>query len=155
MLKEALAITLLGVFALSSHAADTERSYVAAPKVADRPAPPFSETVMVGETLYVAGHIGIDSATGRVPANVDNEIRLVLDDVMQTLGKAGFKTDDLVSVTVYCTDLELFDKFNTIYRTYFHGQFPARAFIGVNKLLLGAHFEVAGIAVKAPGPRKM
>jgi 2-iminobutanoate/2-iminopropanoate deaminase len=155
MLKEALAIALLGVFALSSHAADTERSYVAAPKAADRPAPPFSEAVMVGETLYVAGHIGIDSATSRVPANVDNEIRLVLDDVMQTLGKAGFKTDDLVSVTVYCTDLELFDKFNTIYRTYFHGQFPARAFIGVNKLLAGAHFEVAGIAVKAPGTRKM
>jgi len=155
MLKEALAIALLGVFALSSHAADTERSYVAAPKAADRPALPFSEAVLVGETLYVAGHIGIDSATGHVPANVDNEIRLVLDDVMQTLGKAGFKTDDLVSVTVYCTDLELFDKFNTIYRTYFHGQFPARAFIGVNKLLLGAHFEVAGIAVKAPGPRKM
>lgn len=155
MLKEALAITLLGVFALSSQAADTERSYVAAPKAADRPALPFSEAVTAGETLYVAGHIGIDSATGRVPANVDNEIRLVLDGVMQTLGKAGFKTDDLVSVTVYCTDLELFDKFNTIYRTYFHGQFPARAFIGVNKLLLGAHFEVAGIAVKSAGPRKM
>ena len=155
MLKQALAIALLGVFALSSHAADAERSYVAAPKAADRPAPPFSEAVMVGETLYVAGHIGIDSATSRVPANVDNEIRLVLDDVMQTLGKAGFKTDDLVSVTVYCTDLELFDKFNTVYRSYFHGQFPARAFIGVNKLLAGAHFEVAGLAVKEPGPRKM
>jgi enamine deaminase RidA (YjgF/YER057c/UK114 family) len=73
---------------------------------------------------------------------------------MQTLEKAGLKTDDLVSVTVYCTDLDLFDKFNTIYRTYFHGQFPARAFIGVNKLLAGAHFEVAGTAVKGPGTRK-
>jgi len=155
MLKEALAISLLGVFVLPSHAADAERSYVAPPKTADRPAPPFSEAVMTGDTLYVAGHIGFDSATGRVPANVDDEIRAVLDGVKQTLEKAGLKTDDLVAVTVYCTDLELFDKFNTIYRTYFHGQFPARAFIGVNKLLAGAHFEVAGTAVKAPGPRKM
>jgi 2-iminobutanoate/2-iminopropanoate deaminase len=155
MLKKALAIPLIGFFAMSSHAADTERSYVAAPKSADRPAPPFSEAVMAGETLYVAGHIGFDSATGRVPANVDDEIRAVLDGVKQTLEKAGLKTDDLVSVTVYCTDLELFDKFNTVYRTYFHGQFPARAFIGVNKLLAGAHFEVAGTAVKAPGARKM
>jgi 2-iminobutanoate/2-iminopropanoate deaminase len=155
MLKEALAISLLGVFALSSHAADSERSYVAPPKAADRPAPPYSEAVMAGETLYVAGHIGMDSATGRVPANVDDEIHLVLDGVKDTLGKAGLKTDDLVAVTVYCTDLELFDKFNSIYRTYFHGQFPARAFIGVNKLLAGAHFEVAGTAVKAPGPRKL
>jgi 2-iminobutanoate/2-iminopropanoate deaminase len=154
MLKEALAIFLLGVFALPSHAADTQRSYVAPPKAADRPAPPYSEAVMAGDTLFVAGHIGFDS-TGRIPANVDDEIRAVLDGVKQTLEKAGFKTDDLVAVTVYCTDLELFDKFNTIYRTYFHGQFPARAFIGVNKLLAGAHFEVAGTAVKAPGPRKL
>ena len=75
MLKEALAIALLGVIALSSHAADTERSYVAAPKAADRPAPPFSEAVLVGETLYVAGHIGIDSATGRVPVNGWDEVK--------------------------------------------------------------------------------
>jgi 2-iminobutanoate/2-iminopropanoate deaminase len=155
MLKQVLAISLIAIFALPSHAADPDRSYVVPPKSADRPAPPYSEAVMAGETLYVAGHIGFDSATGRVPANVDDEIRAVLDGVKQTLEKAGLKTDDLVSVTVYCTDLELFDKFNTIYRSYFHGQFPARAFIGVNKLLAGAHFEVAGTAVKAPGTRKL
>jgi 2-iminobutanoate/2-iminopropanoate deaminase len=56
--------------------------------------------------------------------------------------------DDLVSVTVYCTDLQLFDSFNAIYRGYFHGHYPARAFIGVAALLRGAHFEVAGIATK-------
>ena len=102
----------------------------------------------------MAGHIGIDPATGQAAANVDDEIRLVLDAVQRTLEQAGLKTDDLVSVTVYCTDLELFAKFNAAYRTYFHGQFPARAFIGVNKLLAGAHFEVAGTAVKPPGARK-
>jgi 2-iminobutanoate/2-iminopropanoate deaminase len=51
-------------------------------------------------------------------------------------------------VTVYCTDLQLFDSFNAIYRGYFHGHYPARAFIGVAALLRGAHFEVAGIATK-------
>jgi len=55
---------------------------------------------------------------------------------------------------VYCTDLELYDKFNGVYRTYFHGQFPARAFIGINKLVRGARFEVAGIAVKPAVARK-
>jgi enamine deaminase RidA (YjgF/YER057c/UK114 family) len=74
-----------------------------------------------------------------------------MDAVKHTLEQAGLKTDDLVSVTIYCTDLDLYDKFNAVYRTYFHGHYPARAFIGVNKLVRGAHFEVAGIAAKPPG----
>ena len=126
-----------------------------APKPAGLTTAPFSNGVGVGDTYYVAGHIGLDPATGRAAADVDNEARLVMDAVKHTLELAGLQTDDLVSVTVYCTDLELFDKFNAVYRTYFHVNFPARAFIGVNKLLLGAHFEVAGIAAKPPGARKL
>lgn len=100
-------------------------------------------------TFYVAGHLGLDPATQKAPANLDTEAHLVLDAVSQTLKQAGLSMDDLVSVTVYCADLSLYDAFNTVYRSYFHGQYPARAFIGVNQLLRGAHFEVAGIAVKS------
>ena len=39
--------------------------------------------------------------------------------------------------------------FNWVYRTYFKGEMPARAFIGAGSLLGGAHFEVMGVAVKA------
>jgi 2-iminobutanoate/2-iminopropanoate deaminase len=155
MRKSALAISLAGFFVVSSHAADTGFIYVEPPKVGTNAAAPFSSGVMVGETFYVAGHIGIDSATGQAAANVENEARLVMDSVKHTLEQAGLKTDDLVSVTVYCTDLDLYDKFNAVYRTYFHGPYPARAFIGVNKLLRGAHFEVAGIAAKPGGVRKL
>jgi 2-iminobutanoate/2-iminopropanoate deaminase len=155
MRKAALAISLAGFFVMSSHAADAPRSYVEPPKVGPNPVAPFSNGVMVGDTFYVAGHIGIDSATGQAAANVDNEARLVMDSVQHTLEKAGLKTDDLVSVTVYCTDLELYDKFNAVYRTYFHGHYPARAFIGINKLVRGAHFEVAGVAVNPAGIRKL
>jgi 2-iminobutanoate/2-iminopropanoate deaminase len=155
MRKAALAISLAGFFVASSYAADTARSYVEPPKVGASPAAPFSNGVMVGETFYVAGHIGIDSATGQAAANIDNEARLVMYSVKHTLEQAGLKTDDLVSVTVYCTDLDLYDKFNTVYRTYFHEHYPARAFIGINKLVRGAHFEVAGVAVKPAGIRKL
>ena len=55
--------------------------------------------------------------------------------------------DDLVSVQVYCSDVSLFDTFNGVYRGYFHGNYPARAFLGSGKLLFGARFEVLGIAV--------
>ncbi len=149
MQKAALTTSLALLFAVSSLAAGAEP-----PKTDARPQPPFSNSVMAGDTLYVAGHIGLDAATGQAAADVDAEARLVMDAVKQTIEKAGLTMDDLTSVTVYCTDLELYDRFNAVYRTYFHGRFPARAFIGINKLVRGARFEVAGIAVKPPGARK-
>ena len=105
---------------------------------------------MAGDTYYIAGHIGIDPATGQAAAAVDTEIKLVLDAVKHTVEQGGLGMDDLVSVTVYCTDLDLYDKFNAVYRTYFHSKYPTRTFIGVNKLLRGAHFEVSAVAAKHP-----
>ncbi len=75
----------------------------------------------------------------------------MLDAVKHTLEQGGLSMDDLVSVTVYCTDLNLYDGFNAIYRTYFKNHYPTRAFIGVNQLVRGAHFEIAGVAAV---PRK-
>jgi 2-iminobutanoate/2-iminopropanoate deaminase len=129
-------------------AADSARQYVAAPP-GNAPAAPFSQGVLVGGTFYVAGHVGLDPATQRAATNPDTEAHLVLDAVKQTLSQAGLSMDDLVSVTVYCTDLSLYDAFNAVYRGYFHDKYPARAFIGVNQLVRGAHFEVAGVAVKS------
>jgi 2-iminobutanoate/2-iminopropanoate deaminase len=105
--------------------------------------------VLSGDTLYVAGHIGIDTHTGNAPADPAVEAHLVMDAVKRTVESAGLTMDDLVSVTVYCTDLGLYDTFNAVYRTYFHGHYPARAFIGSSKLLRNGHFEVQGVALKS------
>ena len=110
---------------------------------------PFSDAVLAGDTLYVAGHLGIDPHTGSAPSDAAAEARLVMDAVKHTVESAGLTMDDLVSVTVYCTDLQLYEAFNAIYRTYFHGHYPARAFIGADKLLRGAHFEIQGVATRA------
>ena len=109
---------------------------------------PFSDAVMVGNTLYLAGKIGIDPETGKPPADVEEEIRLVLDGIKKTLAAAEMTMDDLVSVQVFCPDLTLYDKFNEVYRTYFTKNFPARAFIGSGPLLRGGRFEVQGIAAR-------
>lgn len=109
---------------------------------------PFSSGVLVGNTLYLAGTIGLDPETGLPPDDLEQEIRLALDDIKETLKQAGMTMDDLVTVTVYCPDLSLYDRFNSVYRTYFTGDFPARAFIGSGPLLRGGHFEIQAIAVK-------
>ncbi|MFN7947356.1 MAG: Rid family hydrolase [Blastocatellia bacterium] len=109
---------------------------------------PFSDAVLVGNTLYLAGWIGIDPKTNKVPEDTDQEVRLLLDHFKAVLAEAGMTMDDLVTVQVFCPDLTKFDQFNAIYRTYFKQNFPARAFIGSGPLLLGGHFEMQAVAVK-------
>jgi 2-iminobutanoate/2-iminopropanoate deaminase len=152
-MNKTLGILALTLFAAAAHAADSERIFITPPGADPKVAAPFSNGVMVDGTFYVGGHLGVDPATGKVPPDADAEARLVLDAVKLSLERAGLTMADLVSVTVYCTDLDLYDKFNAVYRSYFHDHYPARAFIAVAKLVRGARFEIAGVAVKPAKPR--
>ena len=137
---------LLLVFCLMAGAAD--RKFIVKPRASDMKALPFSDAVLVGNTLYIAGHIGLDPKTGTPPASAEDEARLVMDGIKGTVESAGLTMDDVVSVQIFCTDLKFYDTFNSVYKTYFHGDYPARAFIGTNKLLRGGRYEVMGIAIK-------
>jgi 2-iminobutanoate/2-iminopropanoate deaminase len=119
-----------------------ERAYFDHASAPNGPLLPFSDAVRSGDTLYLGGHLGIDASTGNAASDTATEARLVMDAVKHTLERAAYTMDDLVSVTVYCTDLSLYDAFNAVYAGYFHGSPPARAFLGVARLVRGAHFEV-------------
>jgi 2-iminobutanoate/2-iminopropanoate deaminase len=110
--------------------------------------PAFSGAVMAGNTLYISGTIDIDRSTGKPPADPRDGAKLVLDNVKRTVEGAGLSMDDLVWVQVFTSDLGYYGAFNSVYRSYFKGPLPARAFIGAGSLLNGAHFEVMGVAVK-------
>lgn len=110
---------------------------------------PFSDAVWHGDTLYLSGHIGLDPKTGKPGATPEEEARLVLDGIKHTLEAAGLAMENLISVQIFCSDVSLFEKFNTVYRTYFHDEFPARAFLGSGRLLFDARFEVQGIAARS------
>jgi enamine deaminase RidA (YjgF/YER057c/UK114 family) len=108
---------------------------------------PFSDVVVVGDTIHVAGTLGLDAQTRRPPADPRAEARILLDLVKSKLELVGAGMDDLVSVQVFCSDLALYEDFNEVYRGYFSKQFPARAFIGSGPLLFGARFEINAVAV--------
>src|SRR5262249_11559815 len=95
---------------------------------------PFSDGVMAGNTLYLAGRLGLDPQTNQIPGDVEQEARLMIDGIKSVLAEAGMTMDDLVSVQVFCSDVSLFDKFNGVYRGYFKKDFPARAFLGSGTL---------------------
>jgi len=141
---------LMGIMLLMSCtiAGAADRKYIVKPRASDMKALPFSDGVLVGNTLYIAGHIGLDPTSGKPPADAEQEARLVMDGVKQTVESAGLTMDDVVSVQVFCTDLKFYETFNSVYKTYFHGDYPARAFIGAGSLLRGGRYEVLGVAVK-------
>jgi reactive intermediate/imine deaminase len=145
----AVVLALGGVFTvldLSSHPApQTSRKVINLPEKSVQA--PFSDAILSGNTLYLAGRIGLDK-TGKAPEKIEDEIKLLLDGEKEVLAQAGMTMDDLVYVQVFATDLSLFDKFNAIYRSYFTKEPPARAFIGAGSLLRGGHFELQAIAVK-------
>jgi enamine deaminase RidA (YjgF/YER057c/UK114 family) len=131
---------------MSTSPASTDRQYVNLPnRSSDLP---FSDAVLVGDTLYLSGRIGIDPVTGRAPAVVEAEIKLLLDGVEAVLREAGMTMDDLVSVQIFSPDLSLWEPFNAAYVKRFSRELPARAFIGSGTLLLGGRFELMGIAVR-------
>ena len=107
---------------------------------------PFSDAILAGDTLYLAGRLGLEN--GQVPDDPQQEARNVLDQIQAVLAEADMTMDDLVSVQVFCSDVGFFGDFNAVYPSYFTADPPARAFVGSGALLRGARFEVMGTAVR-------
>jgi 2-iminobutanoate/2-iminopropanoate deaminase len=112
------------------------------------PGLPFSDGVLVGDTLYISGRIGLDPATGVAPASVEAELDLLFEGFQAVLREAGMSMDDLVWVQVYSPDVSLWQQFNAAYVKLFSREFPARAFLGSGPLLMNGRFEMLGISVK-------
>jgi 2-iminobutanoate/2-iminopropanoate deaminase len=109
---------------------------------------PFSPGILVGDTLYVAGHLGRDPVSSElVSGGIEAETRQALANIQDVLTAAGMELADVTSVTVYITDFADFPRFNEIYREYFPADPPARATVQVAALNAGAHVELQMIAV--------
>jgi enamine deaminase RidA (YjgF/YER057c/UK114 family) len=109
---------------------------------------PFSDAVLVNDTLYLSGRIGIDPVTGEAPSDIEAELRLLFDGFEAVLAQAGMTMDDLVWVQIYSPDISLWERFNSAYVQRFSKEFPARAFLGSGPLLKNGRFEMLGIAVR-------
>jgi len=110
---------------------------------------PFSPGILVGDTLYIAGHLGRDPETKKlVEGGIGAETRQVMANIHRVLEAAGMEFKHVVSVTAYIADINDFPKFNEVYRKYFPDDPPARATVQVAALSGGAQVELQMIAVK-------
>lgn len=109
---------------------------------------PFSEGYIAGNTLYVAGQQGPDEKGNVTGTEITLQTTNAITAVEKVVKEAGFQMTDIVSVTVYITDLNDVPKMNEVYKKLMPDPKPARATVQVAGLIGGAKIEISAIAVK-------
>lgn len=111
------------------------------------PAGHYSQAVVHGGTVYVAGQLPIDPRDPQKPAGpIEEQAEQVLRNLEAVLVASGSALDHVLSVTVFVTDLELWGTVNEAYARVFGEHRPARAVIPVGPLRKGYQLEIQAIA---------
>ena len=103
---------------------------------------PYSQAVLVDDTLYVSGNIPVNPATGDVEDGIVNQSKQVFENMKAVLNEAGMGFENVVKTTAFLTDLSNFATFNEIYASYFVEPYPARSCVEVSKLPKNVLVEV-------------
>jgi reactive intermediate/imine deaminase len=113
---------------------------------APKPVGPYSQAIVAGNTVYVAGQGPFNPGTGKMPAGFEDQAAQTFENIKAIVESAGATLRDVVKVNVYLADLGNFAKMNEIYKRYFQDPYPARATVGT-QLLGGMAIEVECVAV--------
>ena len=118
-------------------------------KDAPEPIGPYSQAVIANGFLYLSGQVAINPTTGELnQTSIQDETHQVMRNLNAVLLEAGFGFQDLVKVTIFLSDMDLFAAVNEVYGSYFTTEFPARETVAVKGLPKGVNVEISGVAFK-------
>jgi len=116
------------------------------------PAPigPYSQAILVENTLYVSGQIPIDPKTGVLQdQTIEIATEQVMDNILALLNAVDMKNENIVKCSIFLKDLDNFNKVNDVYASYFNDVIPpARETVQVSKLPMDVDVEISCIAVR-------
>jgi 2-iminobutanoate/2-iminopropanoate deaminase len=116
------------------------------------PAPigPYSQAVLVGNTLYTSGQIALDPISMElVMETIEIETTQVMNNMKAVLEAAEMDFSNVVKSTIFISDMNDFARINSIYASYFEDEFaPARETVQVAKLPKNVNVEISMIAIK-------
>jgi len=116
---------------------------------APHPVGPYSQGVIEGDFIFVAGQGPINPGTGGLElGNVRLETKRVFENMRAILEAAGSSLEHVVKCNVYLRDINDFAAMNEVYATYFTAPFPARTTIQAGALPGGIAVEIECIAKK-------
>jgi 2-iminobutanoate/2-iminopropanoate deaminase len=108
---------------------------------------PYSPGVLVGDTLYISGQLGLPGA-GPTPAPMDAQARQAMDGIGAVLKEAGLGFQHLVKCHVYLANMDDYAAMNAAYGSYFTDRVPARTTVQAAALVANAGVEIGCIAFK-------
>lgn len=117
------------------------------------PAPSgYAHGILAGNAVYLGGQTALDRDMQIVPGGIAEQFRQAFSNVLTTLAEAGGQPEDLVSITIYLTDVDDYiangKEIGRIWREMAGSEYPAMAGIGVTRLWQKeAMIEIQGIAV--------
>ena len=118
-------------------------------KNAPSPIGPYSQAVMVGDTLYTSGQIAINPATNELEIQeIKSETKLVMENLKAVLLEAGMDFSNVIKCSIFVSDMNNFTQINEVYGTFFTADFPARETVEVACLPKNVNVEISAIAVK-------
>jgi reactive intermediate/imine deaminase len=107
----------------------------------------YSQAILVGNTLYLSGQIGLDPYSMELVEGIEAQIRRVFDNLKAVCEAAGGSLADIAKLNIFMTDLSHFQLVNQIMGEYFAQPYPARAALGVASLPKGALVEMDSIVI--------
>ncbi|MGE0560767.1 MAG: RidA family protein [Flavobacteriales bacterium] len=115
------------------------------------PAPigPYSQAVLVGNTLYTSGQIAINPANNElVVSHIKDETKMVMENLKALLKEADMDFTHVIKCSIFIADMNDFSQINEVYGSYFTSNFPARETVQVACLPKNVNVEISAIAVK-------
>ena len=109
---------------------------------------PYSQATEAAGLVFVSGQLPIDATTGDMPEGIEAQARQSLLNIKHILEAAGLTMSHIVKTTVYLQDMSLFGSMNSVYATFFEGDYPARAAFAVKALPKDALVEIECIAAR-------
>lgn len=123
------------------------KTIISSPK-APKAVGPYSQAILVGDTLYVSGQLPVNGATGNVAETIEEQTEQSLKNTGYILEEAGMTYDNVVKSTVLLSDMNDFAAMNAVYAKFYSVDMPARVCYQVAELPLGVKVEIETIAVK-------
>ena len=111
---------------------------------------PYSYAIETGDTVFLSGLIArnpVDNSS--IAGDMSAQSRAVLDNARTLLAAAGLGMEHIVSARVYVTDLSQFDAMNTVYRSYFPKEPPARATVIAKLMNASSLVEMTFVASRS------
>lgn len=109
---------------------------------------PYSQAIEVNGMMFVSGQLPINAATGEMPGTVEEQTRQSMENIKHILEATGLTMANIVKTTVLLQDMSLFGGMNSVYATYFEGDFPARCAFAVKALPKDALVEIECIVAR-------